>query len=58
MSCDPMQGSCTRWELTPSPAQIQQFCDETRGTYTSWGGHTGGFCRIASLDLVIAHWFL
>lgn len=37
---------------------VQQTCEVLSGKYENWGGHTGGYCMVARLDLVIINWFL
>ncbi|KAF8516577.1 hypothetical protein BU17DRAFT_92693 [Hysterangium stoloniferum] len=36
---------------------IQYFCEEVQGRYSSIGGHTAGFCNVTTLNLVFAFWF-
>ncbi|KZT55628.1 hypothetical protein CALCODRAFT_498379 [Calocera cornea HHB12733] len=37
---------------------VFNFCKEMKGKHTSWGGHTGGWCRVERLNFTIAYWFL
>ncbi|EJT99484.1 hypothetical protein DACRYDRAFT_109589 [Dacryopinax primogenitus] len=37
---------------------IVNFCKIMKGTIKNWGGHTGGWCRVESIDLTIVWWFL
>ncbi|EJT99494.1 hypothetical protein DACRYDRAFT_117734 [Dacryopinax primogenitus] len=37
---------------------VQNFCDAVGGVHTSWGMHTGGFCKLARLEFTIVYWFM